>query len=279
MASQAPLRALLVLGMPRRGQSSLQGGGGHGLVGAEAGEEVGRLTCPDRGCQWAPFVDQLLEQCRQPWPEPEWVPAELKTEDAGLLRMDQDLVGREVHQSVGSQPVLQNQAAGDTVGDVLGLVGLQAESGEDPVGIAHDRPVDSSGRGGDRDVLGDQVTGGGPEQKRAGLVLAALVGDQPSVDEGLCDLVESAAATANVGEQYVCRLQLPAEVLALESVEPGPFEAVVSKGHEMPACVSGKDSLVLQVRRFVETHLDVPLELGKLLFARLQHFGKHQQPS
>jgi hypothetical protein len=48
----------------------------------------------------------MLEQCRQPWPEPEWVPAELKAEDAGLLRMEQDLVGREVHQSVGSQTVL-----------------------------------------------------------------------------------------------------------------------------------------------------------------------------
>jgi hypothetical protein len=98
----------------------------------------------------------MLEQCRQPWPEPEWVPAELKAEDAGLLRMDQDLVGREVRQSVGSQTVLQDEAAGDTVGDVLGLVGLQAENGEDPVGIAHDRPVDGSGRGGDRDVWGSK---------------------------------------------------------------------------------------------------------------------------
>lgn len=77
----------------------------------------------------------------------------------------------------------------------------------------------------------------------------------------------------------MCRLQLPAEVLAPEPVETGPLEAVVSKGHEMPACVSGKDSLVVQVRRFVETHLDVAFELGKLLFARLQHFGKHQQPA
>ncbi|MFJ8098467.1 hypothetical protein [Streptomyces griseofuscus] len=120
--------------------------------------------------------------------------------------MDQDVVGRELHQAVGSQPVLQDETAGDTVGDVLGLVGLQAESSEDPVGIAHDRPVGGPGRGGDRDVLGDQVTDGCPAQKRTGLVLEALVGDQPSIDESLGDLIESAAATANVSEQHMYRL-------------------------------------------------------------------------
>ncbi|MCZ9344517.1 hypothetical protein NGM37_42905, partial [Streptomyces sp. TRM76130] len=48
---------------------------------------------------------------------------------AGLLWVDQDVVGREAHKSISSQPVSQDETVGDAVGDVLGLIGLQAESG------------------------------------------------------------------------------------------------------------------------------------------------------
>ncbi|MFF0000724.1 hypothetical protein [Streptomyces avermitilis] len=74
---------------------------------------------PEWSCQRPSFVDQLLQQCGEPGPKPEWITAELEAEGSRFLGVDQDLISCEADEPVGALSVLKDEAAGDAVDDVL----------------------------------------------------------------------------------------------------------------------------------------------------------------
>lgn len=72
-------------------------------------------------------MDEPLEEGGQAWAEPECFPAELESEDSWFVGMNLDLGEGEVADAVGALAVLQDEAAGDAVGEGQAVVGLQGE--------------------------------------------------------------------------------------------------------------------------------------------------------
>ncbi|MFD7912309.1 hypothetical protein ACFV30_16520 [Streptomyces sp. NPDC059752] len=91
------------------------------------------------------------------------------------------------------------------------------------------------------------------------------------------DDVKTASTLPDSFEQKTCGVQLPAEILALESIESIFVEAVICEGHEMPMSEPCENRLVVRIACPVQTDVNISLELRELLLSWFQDSGQDEK--